>query len=154
MCDLYARSVIEFLVYEGKLFVSCQSYKNQNVYIIQAQDDLSCLLKIPKVLGKWYFHKQLCKTLFFRNHHASVPFCKTHKFEEVEIYLFHPSAATYFFFPLNTQFYQQKKKKKIVSIPGGTQGQVRWGPEQPCLVGGNSAHGTGVYSPFQTQTVL
>ena len=29
-------------------------------------------------------------------------------------------------------------------IPGGTQGQVGWGPGQPELLGGSPAHGTGL----------
>jgi len=30
------------------------------------------------------------------------------------------------------------------SIPGGTQGQVGWGPPQPDPMAGNPAHGRGI----------
>ena len=48
----------------------------------------------------------------------------------------------------------QLPEKLWCPIPGGTQGQVGWGPGQPELVGGSPAHGRGLelgdlQCPFQ-----
>lgn len=125
--------------------------------VIQAQDDLLTPFLPPKDtegFGKVVLPQAIMQNFVFQKPSCFCSFLQNSQIRRSRNLSLSPQCCNLFFFPLNTQFYQQKKKKKIVSIPGGTQGQVRWGPEQPCLVGGNSAHGTGVYSPLQTQTVL
>ena len=63
-----------------------------------------------------------------------------------------------FFTQMAVRRWHSCPEKLWCPIPGGTQGQVGWGPGQPELVGGSPAHNRGwggwAFRPSPTQTLL